>query len=137
MVTRLAPSQGGGTATCGAFIVGMPVPMASGVPSGFVFIIGTVVWPAQLDGGIPASAVNRQQATKLRKNMNNPTAAISPIVIQMNWLIVGRLKFRDWFRKSNFLSTIEPLFYHARKGILWIIALLLPALASHPFPLSP
>jgi hypothetical protein len=106
MVTRLAPSQAGGTATWGALNVGTAVPIDTGVPAGFVVVTGTVTCPGQVDGEIPARAVNRQQATKLREKMNNPTATTSPVAIQINWLVDGRFRFRDLFRKSNFLSTI-------------------------------
>ena len=122
MVTRLAPSQGGGNSTWGALTVGMVTPTLTGVPSAFVFVTGTVVCPAQVDGGIPARAVNRQHATKSREKRNNPTAATSPTPIQMNWPVVGRFKIRIFLGNSSKFLIVRIfsnsngnrwLFYHA------------------------
>ena len=90
MVTRLAPSHGGGNWTCGALIVavGDEVAEVLGIPevvaAGIRFVFG------QKEGGIPGRDVNRQQATKPDTESETATAAASPAIIKMTEIIFWR-----------------------------------------------
>jgi len=100
-VTRLAPSHGGGSWIGGAPIVEVEETEAAGVPEvagaepRFVF--------GQLDGGMPGSEVNRQQATRPDTEKETATAAASPAIIKMTETILGRMK------ACNFCTRIGEL----------------------------
>ena len=99
IVTRLAPSHGGGNVTSGALRLGVAV-WAMGVLPALV-ATGAATPVEHVGSETPGSEVSRQQDTNPLRKTYITTARTNPVPIKIEWATDGRLKVRSFWVRSD------------------------------------